>query len=78
MRDDRRNSPRLCSLKARGFEARTADDAGDEKFPFVAFTAPPTQNPDYPAAVRWRAHAGRVVLVAHPVTMSRMHTPFQR
>jgi hypothetical protein len=32
-------------------ESRLSTDAADEKFPFVAFTAPPSGNPDYPGEV---------------------------
>ena len=41
---------------------RTADEAGGEQFPFVAFTAPPSQNSDYPAAVRTLAEHHRMGL----------------
>jgi hypothetical protein len=41
-----------CRLRALGLQPRTKAEAGDRKFPFVVFSAPPSGSEDYAAEVK--------------------------
>ena len=40
-----------CRLRALGLQPRTKAEAGDRRFPFVVFSAPPSGSEDYAAEV---------------------------
>lgn len=41
----------MSRLQNLGMEVRTKETAGDEKYPFVLFAAPPSGSDDYPKEV---------------------------